>query len=252
MGSAVSERLPHAALDGGGRLPKAEKIARLLALALPEGRTLRILEVGTGSGVIAQDFARRLGARAEVDAVDVADQRVVHDGYRFRRVDGTTLPFASGTFDAVISNHVIEHVGERDDQLAHVRELARVLREDGRGYLAVPSRWQPVEPHYRLAFLSWLPKPLRSPYLRWRGRGDFYDCEPLRLFEIEAYFRAAGLASRNVFVPALRALVDAEGGAPSSARIAAAIPDRMLHAVRALSPTHVYLFAHTPEALGDG
>jgi SAM-dependent methyltransferase len=251
MGSAVSERLPHAALDGGGRLPKAEKIARLLALELPEDRPLRILEVGTGAGVIAQYFARRFGPRAEVDAVDVADQRVVHDDYRFQRVDGTALPFASGTFDAVISNHVIEHVGEHDNQLAHVRELARVLRHDGRGYLAVPSRWQLVEPHYRLAFLSWLPKRLRSPYLRWRRRGGFYDCEPLRLFEIEEYFRAAGVSFRNAFAPALRALVDVEG-ASRAARIAAAVPESVLQRVRALSPTHIHLFAHTPEALGDG
>src|SRR3546814_9833619 len=67
------------------------------------------------------------------------------------------LPFADDSFDVVLSNHVIEHVGEQPEQLAHLSELRRVLTPGGIGYLAVPNRWMLVEPHYRLAFLSWWP-----------------------------------------------------------------------------------------------
>jgi SAM-dependent methyltransferase len=45
------------------------------------------------------------------------------------------LPFADGTFDAVICNHVLEHVS--DDRLA-LAELHRVLRPGGWALLQVP------------------------------------------------------------------------------------------------------------------
>jgi SAM-dependent methyltransferase len=243
-------RLPHAALDVGGRLPKAEKIVRLLGLQ-PAGRPLRVLEVGTGSGVIAQYIAGRGEGAFEVDAVDVIDQRTVHDGYRFTPVHGTTLPFPDAHFDAVISNHVIEHVGDRADQAAHLRELGRVLRADGVGYLAVPSRWQVVEPHYRLAFLSWLPRRWRSAYVRARGKGRCYDCEPLRLPELEALFVRNGLHFENLFASALAVMLHAEPAPGPMLRCAASLPMRWLDALRWASPTHIYRFGKPGPAIRD-
>jgi SAM-dependent methyltransferase len=51
------------------------------------------------------------------------------------RVDITAIPYPSASFDAVICNHVLEHVS--DDLLA-VRELLRVLRPGGWAMLQVP------------------------------------------------------------------------------------------------------------------
>lgn len=235
-------RQPHAALDSMGRAPKAEKIYRLLGVdGLP--RPLRVLEVGCGSGIIAAYFAWQLGARGgQVSAVDVMDQRVTREGYQFQRVDGTDLPFEDASFDVVISNHVIEHVGDESDQLAHLRELKRVLGPSGLGYLAVPSRWQIVEPHFQLAFLSWLPRQARTPYLRWRGKGDFYDCEPLTCAALESYFRASGLQFRSLFVPALRAFASDEQADSAIAKVVARLPNSLLGKMGRFSPTHVYLF----------
>lgn len=238
-----SVRQPHAALDGAGRTPKAEKIYGLLEIdAMP--RPLRVLEVGCGAGVIASYFASRLGTDSQVVAVDVVDQRIIREGYRFLCIEGTDLPFDTGSFDVVISNHVIEHVGDGSAQMAHLRELKRVLAPAGTGYLAVPSRWQLIEPHFQLAFLSWLPKQARSPYLRWRGRGDFYDCEPLTFRTLEAYFHACGLRYSNVFVPALRAFTQ-EGAGSALVRLVAGLPDTLLSRLSRFSPTHVYLFGKT-------
>ncbi len=52
------------------------------------------------------------------------------------RVDITALPFEDGAFDAIVCNHVLEHVP--DDRLA-MRELRRVLREGGWALLLVPD-----------------------------------------------------------------------------------------------------------------
>src|SRR5512142_2563718 len=173
----------HATLDLGTREAKGRKIERVLDLPASHGR--RLLEVGTGAGGIAHYFAARSESPFDVDAVDVTDQRQVVDGYRFTRVETTALPFESRSFDVVISNHVIEHVGDRGAQLHHLHEIRRVLRPEGRVYLAVPNRWMLVEPHYRVPLLSWLPRAWRTPYLRMTGRGHIYDCEPLRRFEVE-------------------------------------------------------------------
>jgi hypothetical protein len=54
----------------------------------------------------------------------------------FVQGDGATLPFRSGLFAAVISNHSLEHVERLDDVL---REIGRVLRPDGALYVAVPD-----------------------------------------------------------------------------------------------------------------
>src|SRR3546814_5478078 len=72
------------------------------------------------------------------------------EGYAFQVVDGTTLPYSNDTFDIVVSNHVIEHVGNADAQRHHLDEIRRVLAPDGVVYFAAPNRWRLVEPHFRL------------------------------------------------------------------------------------------------------
>lgn len=244
-------RQSHASLNVASRLGKAENIFRLLSPLKLGERPLRLLEVGTGSGVIANYFSQRLGERGAVDAVDVRDLRVVCDGYRFHLTMGTALPFDSESFDIVISNHVIEHVGPLEEQVRHVQELSRVLRPDGIGYLAVPSRWQVIEPHYGVAFLGWLPSRWRSRYLRARGHGEIYDCEPLSMGVLESCFNLAGVRYRNIFIEAVH-VMGQSGNSPGLVKLMSRLPAGMLKAVQRLSPTHIYLFGHSLERLDRG
>lgn len=234
-------RQPHAALDLPSRRSKALKIERLMRLH--EGRgPVRLLEVGTGSGGIAHYFGTHPAGRFKVQAVDVVDSRQIHEGFDYQTVPGTGLPFPDGAFDVVITNHVIEHVGMRSEQLEHLRELGRVLVAGGAGYLAVPNRWSLVEPHFQLAFLSWLPRSWRSPYLRLRGRGDHYDCEPLQLRELESMFQSMGLAFENLGTRALREILAIERPDGLAARVSRYVPDRPLDALASLMPTLIYRF----------
>lgn len=85
--------------------------------------------------------------------------------------DVTRLPVRDGALDFALLNHLYEHV---EDQPALFRELHRVLAPGGAGYVSAGSRWAVVEPHYRLPFLSWLPRPIADLYLRVTGRGRSY------------------------------------------------------------------------------
>jgi SAM-dependent methyltransferase len=59
--------------------------------------------------------------------------------------DATTLPFADGSFDGVVSTAVLEHV---TDPTAAVAEIARVLRSRGLVYTEVPFMQQVHEGAY--------------------------------------------------------------------------------------------------------
>jgi len=52
-----------------------------------------------------------------------------------RRVDMLSMEFASGTFDLLMANHVLEHVA---DDFGALREVARVLRPGGFAILQTP------------------------------------------------------------------------------------------------------------------
>jgi hypothetical protein len=77
--------------------------------------------------------------------------------------DGRCMPFAENSYDVVVANAVIEHVGDEGDQRRFVDEHTRV----GRCWvITTPNRWFPVESHTSAVFLHW--------FQRWaRGRAEF-------------------------------------------------------------------------------
>lgn len=245
MNPHARERHPHAAFDLPSRSLKAEKIACLLDLSR-RSQPMRLLEIGTGSGGIAHWFATHPSLRCEVTAVDVIDNRQVREGYLFRQVQGTGLPFDDESFDVVISNHVIEHVGDADAQHRHLIEVRRVMRCDGVGYLAVPNRWMLAEPHYRLMFLSWWPHSWRTPYLRLMRRGAFYDCEPLQMRQLERMLAAAGFRHDNLCIQGWRAMLEIEHPDSLGDRLLRGVPDAMLRPLKRILPTLIYRIERLP------
>lgn len=240
--SDASERKPHVVLDIPTRFLKGKKIELLLGVEKSSNKPLRLLEIGTGSGGIAVYFSRYAEQAYEVDAVDVVDSRLITEGYKFHLVKGAALPFADASFDIVITNHVIEHVGNYEEQMNHLAEVARVMKPDAVGYLAVPNRWMLVEPHYKLIFLSWLPHSWRSGYLK-RMRGvDFYDCEPLELGELENMMKDSQLAFNNRCIEAMKLMQTLEGSRSIMLVICNALPAALLRPLVAIIPTLIYTF----------
>jgi 2-polyprenyl-6-hydroxyphenyl methylase/3-demethylubiquinone-9 3-methyltransferase len=94
----------------------------------------RVLDAGCGGGLVARELA---AAGAEVVGVDrslgslgVARRAVGRSTGSFRPLQGRLerLPFAGGSFDAVVAADVLEHL---PDLPAAVAELARVLAPGG-------------------------------------------------------------------------------------------------------------------------
>lgn len=240
MKTAEAERKGHAVLDLPSRNYKAMKIARLLGVA-PGGGRLRMLEIGCGSGGISHWFGAAGPMGWEVVAVDVEDVRLVFDGFTFQIVAGTLLPFHDGSFDVVLTNHVIEHVGDEEAQRRHLREVRRVLKAEGQAFLAVPNRWMFIEPHFGLPMLSWLPRHLANLYVQAAGKGSHYDCRPLTCARLERLLRDAGFSWRQHTAEALHILFEIErADAKVYKAVLRRIPNAAYLLARRLFPTLLY------------
>jgi len=230
-------RKSHVVFDN--RLAKAKKIEKIIELEKKIRSEQKLLEIGTGSGGIAFYFASY--HQQKVFAVDVVDNRKFREEYNFQLVTDTKLPYEDNFFDIVISNHVIEHVGEKQQQQEHLDEIYRVLKTDGLLYLAVPNRWMLVEPHYQLIFLSWLPKKYRSIYLKKVKKIDFYDCEPLEKNELENFLSTSGYQYKNYCVEALNIFVREEKAYKGLYCIFKWLPSWLLKKMVGVIPTLIYL-----------
>lgn len=91
----------------------------------------RLLDVGGGTGVIAQAMAE-LFPTDEVVSVDLVDRFCSSLSIQTQQYDGAKLPFADGTFSAATLNNVLHHVplAARSGLLS---EIARVV--DGPLYI---------------------------------------------------------------------------------------------------------------------
>jgi SAM-dependent methyltransferase len=181
-----------------GRALRGERIVAALAdFGRIDAANSRILDVGCSAGLITDAIAARsrevVGVDVAVGAVALAAAR--QSGPRFVAASADALPFADGSFDAVVCNHVYEHV---PDARALVRELHRVLRPGGACYFAAGHALQLVEPHHRLPLLSWLPRSAAGAWLRALGRGDAYEerfVPPWRLRDLLAPFAEIAFVS---------------------------------------------------------
>jgi 2-polyprenyl-3-methyl-5-hydroxy-6-metoxy-1,4-benzoquinol methylase len=165
-------------LDETSRLAKARKIIAVTGHFLGRDALsgLVVADVGCSGGIIADSLAatgaRVVGLDIDVPGVRKAAQRyLAAGGPAFVCADSQRAPLAAGSVDVVVCNHIYEHVVSPE---ALVAEIGRVLSPDGIAYLGLGNRWGVVEPHYRLPFLSYLPRRWAHSYVRAFGRATHY------------------------------------------------------------------------------
>ncbi len=140
------------------------------------------------------------------------DTSFVADRSRMVAADVERLPVSDDTLDFVLMNHLYEHV---TDPVALFREAYRVLAPGGGAYVTAGSRLAVIEPHYRLPFLSWLPRPVASAYLRLSGRGKAYEgIRFLTYRPLLTIMREAGFIVHDITERAIDELLERTWGEP--------------------------------------
>jgi arsenite methyltransferase len=116
----------------------AQRNATLEALQPAAGE--RVLDIGSGPGLLAYDMAATAGAEGRVCGIDTSQPMLAMSAKRcagqpwaeFKQADATQLPYPDGSFDAAVSTQVYEYV---EDIPAALAELYRVLRPGGRAVI---------------------------------------------------------------------------------------------------------------------
>jgi SAM-dependent methyltransferase len=138
---------------------------------------LLALDVGSGYGATACELARScrhvVGIELSQQRVDAArqlaqDARLSNVEFRCQ---GVLELDDCKTYDLAILDNVLEHLPDQPGALA---AITRALRPGGLLYILVPNKLWPIEVHYRLPFLSYLPLSVANWYLRATGRGTDY------------------------------------------------------------------------------
>ncbi len=166
------------------RGPRGEDFAKQILATIAPDLTkpvseLSVLDIGSGYGHTALALARQC---RRVVGIEPCSQPAEH-AKRLQvemRVDNAVFfhqtleqfPFDQH-FDLIILDNVLEHL---PDQPAALHQIVQMLNPGGILYLVVPNKWWPIEVHYHLPFLGWLPLDLANQYLRATGKGvDYTD-----------------------------------------------------------------------------
>ena len=173
----------------------------------------RVLDVATGTGLVAEALVRRYGCT--VVGVDQSPEMLAAAQARLAAApalrprvtlvagEAERLPFADGEFDHLTFTYLLRYV---DDPAATLRELARVVRPGGRvaslEFAVPPSRsWHAVWTAYTRVGLPALGRAVSREWAetgRFLARSipEFYARHPLE--ELAALWSAAGIGAVRV------------------------------------------------------
>jgi ubiquinone/menaquinone biosynthesis C-methylase UbiE len=125
--------------------PDVVEQRRLTRAALAVSAGERVLDIGSGPGLLAAELAQETGADGHVHGIDPSESMLAMARRRpvgrdaapmdFQAGDALALPVADASFDAAVSTQVLEYVEDVPGALAEAR---RVLRPGGRLLVTVP------------------------------------------------------------------------------------------------------------------
>lgn len=143
-----------------------------------KGSKAKVLDLGCGTGLNTPSIAKHFPNTIACD-VDPMFETATNDFLSSFDIkipiiiyDGNKLPFKDDTFDIVNCVEVIEHAKNPDLLLS---EIKRVLKPDGILHITSPNKYWPIEAHYKLPFLSYIPRKFADIYVRLFKKGEKFD-----------------------------------------------------------------------------
>jgi ubiquinone/menaquinone biosynthesis C-methylase UbiE len=157
------------------------------------GAGTRMLDLATGPGYVAARGGERGASVVGVDAAAamVSLARRLHPGVDFRQADAHELAFDDASFDAVVGNFLILHLGRPDQAMAG---FARILAPGGR--LALTTWDLPDRARFLGVFLDAVAEAGATPPADLPVGPDFFRFSADE--EFDALFGEHGLEDRAV------------------------------------------------------
>ena len=111
--------------------------------------------------------------------------------------DGKIFPFADQSFDICWSNAVLEHVGERSDQIRFLQEAKRAAKKS---FITTPNKYFPIEVHTRIPLLHLVSNRLFESTARLIGKdwatGDYMNLLGAR--DLKKILKDAGIVEYKI------------------------------------------------------
>lgn len=163
-------------LNSAHKSPKVNKMLAILkAAGVIPNNDGTALDIGCSAGFfcegLATEFKQVIGVDIDSGAIEFAKKQQVSQNIVYTLINDDTIPMPNESLDLVMCNHVYEHVPSADKLFS---EIFRVLKPTGVCYLGAANKLIIMEPHYKLPFLSWVPKFVAHRYMRIFKRGDVY------------------------------------------------------------------------------
>jgi SAM-dependent methyltransferase len=134
-----------------------------------------------------------------IDFEMVREARRCYPRARYAIFDGCALPFPDKSFDVVFSNAVIEHITGRERQRQFAREVMRVGKS---WFITTPNYWFPLEVHYLLPFMQFLPRGAQRLYSRVSPnaaiKGHLIDLALLSARDLRGFFPTSEIVKMRI------------------------------------------------------
>lgn len=165
---------------------REEHIDDILSLLYPQLtkplEECTVLDMGCGVGALSLPTSLRV---KRIKGIDVNESHVsrCRESAKQQGITNATFEVKSlfeldeeGRYDIVLCSDVLEHVEDQDGVL---KMICFSLRNGGVFYLTTNNKCWPLEGHFGLPFLSYLPRNWAERYIRWTRRGGVYNIYPL-------------------------------------------------------------------------